>query len=231
MLFQRQKWLQQSYRFFLCRGKQKWLLCFMLLHITGIMVSYMLDGANYIALLQMFPSLPQMRRWVSCLYNIFYDSGKGCVMTRKHVNIALDVLCRCKEDFEPKTRRQEDKSWRVCTYPPIRRDNQLWVAWSRTIAQALIHQSRCLQSYKPQDCRLYSKQTLQELIWIINTPPTAPSCLCSIEMSNRWTQAWNDILNILIDWFLDHRFSIMTRDRVLLVYIAVNKPDFHNTQK
>lgn len=46
---------------FLCRGKQKWLLCFMPPFFTGIMISYMLDDANYIAPLHMLSLLPQTK--------------------------------------------------------------------------------------------------------------------------------------------------------------------------
>lgn len=52
---------------FLCRGKQKWSLCFMPLMISN-MISFILDGANYIAPLHMFSPLPQMRRFAYFLY-------------------------------------------------------------------------------------------------------------------------------------------------------------------
>lgn len=107
---------------FLCRGKQKWLLCFMPLFFTGIMISYMLDDANYIAPLYMLSCFLKQRD-----KPFEYDSNRG----RNDENTWGHSSRSTVSLWGSLSQRQREKKIKcflhICPHPPKRRDNQLWV--------------------------------------------------------------------------------------------------------
>lgn len=99
--------------------------CFLPMFIISIMISYMLDGANYIAPPHMFTPLPQMRRLLKKKPFKNFSSDNSYEMTRGLEDMVQDVACLPIEDYELKTEQKSHmlNMYAACSVAII----QVWV--------------------------------------------------------------------------------------------------------